>query len=70
MRGKGRPGSSLTLYFTLSNGQLGADILRHLDDERSVQEQLGVFVDRARGIAEGLDDWSLRERDSIQRNRS
>ncbi len=36
--------------------------LRHLDDERELQQHMAVFTNKADEISEKLDDWSLRER--------
>jgi hypothetical protein len=40
----------------------GNVLLRHVDDERAVQERLASFAGRAGILAERLDDWALRER--------
>ena len=36
--------------------------LRHLDDERELQQKMAVFTNKADEISEKLDDWALRER--------
>ncbi|MHC4710469.1 MAG: hypothetical protein ACYTA3_08610, partial [Planctomycetota bacterium] len=36
--------------------------LRHLADEREVQQHLAVFTNKADEIANQLDNWSMRER--------
>ena len=36
--------------------------LRHLDDERELQQNMAVFTNKADEISETLDDWALRER--------
>ena len=36
--------------------------LRHLDDERSLQQHMAVFTNKADEIAEHLNNWSMRER--------
>lgn len=41
----------------------GCDIaLRHLDDEKALQQNMAVFTMKADEIAERLDNWSIRER--------
>ncbi len=36
--------------------------LRHLDDERTLQQHMAVFTNKAEEIAERLNNWSMRER--------
>lgn len=36
--------------------------LRHLDDERALQQHMAVFTNKADEIANRLDDWPMRER--------
>jgi hypothetical protein len=36
--------------------------LRHLDDERELQQRMAVFTNKADEIADRLDNWSMRER--------
>jgi len=36
--------------------------LRHLDDERELQQHMAVFTNKADEISNLLDDWSMRER--------
>ena len=37
-------------------------VLRHLDDERSLQQHMAVFTNKADEIADRLNNWSMRER--------
>jgi hypothetical protein len=36
--------------------------LRHIDDERQLQQRMAVFTNKADEIADRLDNWSMRER--------
>ena len=36
--------------------------LRHVDDERELQQRMAVFTNKADEIAEELGNWSMRER--------
>ena len=36
--------------------------LRHLDDERTLQQHMAVFTNKAEEIADRLNNWSMRER--------